>query len=130
MFLHVHTTSCRFKVELCAQLQSKILNLNGFLSHESWTDVLLFINWESVVANVTDKCFFSMNPFHVKRKFPIFVKAIIAFFTRKNNGVTFMLKFVILDLDFFTIWFWLDNCRIWNRKNSDLAWSTPWRHLS
>ena len=39
-----------------------------------------------------------MNPFRVKHHFPIFGKAFIAFLTRKNNGVAFMLKFVILDL--------------------------------
>ena len=39
-----------------------------------------------------------MNPFRVKHQFPTFGKAFIAFLSGKNNGVAFMLKFLILDL--------------------------------
>ena len=49
-----------------------------------------------------------MNPFCVKRQFPIFGEAL----TRKNNGAGFMFKFVTLEMNFFTIW--LLNCRISN----------------
>ena len=57
-----------------------------FMFCDNWNGCYQFIVfWESVVANVTNKCFFSENPFHVKRQFPIFGKAFIAFLSRKNQ---------------------------------------------
>ena len=106
-----------FLIIMCHELMS-----NKLMS----TKLIVF--WESAVTNVTDKCFFSTEPFLCEASISNLWESFyihIAFHARKNNGVTFVLEFVILDLDFFTIWFWLVNCRIqiWLEVNlEDMSW--------